>query len=679
MTNITRNWQALLLVAIVALVSIYFIVQIWLNLPSNWWPLPVAMLASVALAVAAAAYYTPRSISYLGAMVATVPEALLFSALSIVLSYISALNLSRTFFSGSNTFAVFIGIAVGLVFWLLSAALYCALHLSGVDGANPRSYGLLCQRLDQLDKRLAVLCPPNSMPNLPDQDKKAACAEAWSQRDRIYANLYPTESQPEANPGLGAGTYGTAGVGNTPAAQNQRLEGLQWVVGWGYITLWNWMHRAEEALIDIEPPEQLVGYAISDKLRLDDSNISQRNDLVGILQVASKRLSVPASIYVDIPNPIPDGAPVLQGVPLQQEQQARAALRQVRRAINDFRDNRWGGLVLARNALVETLIACSVFAYGLLVISVLLAVPANAVATASIFFVVGALVGLFNRLRIGPGLHAELDDYGLNHARLVTVPVLSGLAALFGVTLFAMAPALLNAQVLTPQSTPSATLTPPRVAVVSSNANAPTATVTPPPSLTLTPTPTATTPPSSHPPNTIMSISDGLLEPIAAVLAENTSSLTYLSKGQRIIVSEVQANVYQAAPLTLTPTNTATPPSTPTLAATITRTSASTTAGTPTVTPTVTPTGTPTGSPTGTPTGTPSTPTSANIPEGAAAPPNKLPRLEDIFNLEANLFGLVIAATFGLTPALVIGALQKETDNYKIDLKSTETQASSTG
>jgi hypothetical protein len=70
------------------------------------------------------------------------------------------------------------------------------------------------------------------------------------------------------------------------------------------------------------------------------------------------------------------------------------------------------------------------------------------------------------------------------------------------------------------------------------------------------------------------------------------------------------------------------------------------------------------------------TPTPAPTP---VPPPTQLARLEDIFNLGRNAFGLVVAAIFGLAPNLVISALQQRIDEYKADLKSTEAPEGGSG
>jgi hypothetical protein len=54
--------------------------------------------------------------------------------------------------------------------------------------------------------------------------------------------------------------------------------------------------------------------------------------------------------------------------------------------------------------------------------------------TAVAYYVVGAAIGLFSQLRDDRESQAEEEDFGFSRARLFYVPVLSGLAAVGGVT-----------------------------------------------------------------------------------------------------------------------------------------------------------------------------------------------------------------------------------------------------
>jgi hypothetical protein len=81
------------------------------------------------------------------------------------------------------------------------------------------------------------------------------------------------------------------------------------------------------------------------------------------------------------------------------------------------------------------------------------------IAAAAAFYLVGAAVGLFNRLNDEASSASDVEDYGLTMARLLLTPVLSGLAAVGGALLIAMVPATINSDVLTPQSVPAVTAT----------------------------------------------------------------------------------------------------------------------------------------------------------------------------------------------------------------------------
>ena len=62
----------------------------------------------------------------------------------------------------------------------------------------------------------------------------------------------------------------------------------------------------------------------------------------------------------------------------------------------------------------------------------------------SVLYLVGSLVGLFNRLRVESSRSSTVEDYGLYLARLVTGALLSGLAGVAGVYVIAQAPAFLG-------------------------------------------------------------------------------------------------------------------------------------------------------------------------------------------------------------------------------------------
>jgi hypothetical protein len=124
--------------------------------------------------------------------------------------------------------------------------------------------------------------------------------------------------------------------------------------------------------------------------------------------------------------------------------EAREALREVRFAINDYRDDIVDSFARGRNRLIWTYLMVAISTYVLLGLGMLSEVPKPALVSVSALYMVGALVGLFSRLRIEASRPSTNDDYGLYLARLLTGPLLSGLAGVAGVYLVAQAPAFLG-------------------------------------------------------------------------------------------------------------------------------------------------------------------------------------------------------------------------------------------
>jgi hypothetical protein len=75
----------------------------------------------------------------------------------------------------------------------------------------------------------------------------------------------------------------------------------------------------------------------------------------------------------------------------------------------------------------------------LLLLLVLNQVNRHVVVAASVFFLFGGLVGFVGRLRDEAAAEKGVEDFGLSTARLLTAPLLSGLAAIFGVLLVGLA------------------------------------------------------------------------------------------------------------------------------------------------------------------------------------------------------------------------------------------------
>lgn len=299
--------------------------------------------------------------------------------------------------------AIGAGLAVTVVTWVLGAAL--ARRLVSAPRAQLRLYAELLERTRSLGDRADSIDPRSA-------DGDAAVAEA-----RTHIEYAAEELE---------------GEGMGPA--------LRWALASGYMSVMRGLHRAEEVLITVESTESAVGDALHDALSLEGSMIGNRDRLVGILRLAVQRLSpAAAAAFLDAGQPgknIPD-------VTLS-DHEAREALREVRHAINEYRDDRHDGLVRARNRLVWTMLAVGITTYLLLSLALVADVSVIYVQAVAVFYLVGAIVGLFNRLRIEAGQQSAVEDFGLSQARLVVTPLVSGLAAVAGVYLVAMTPALLT-------------------------------------------------------------------------------------------------------------------------------------------------------------------------------------------------------------------------------------------
>ena len=260
--------------------------------------------------------------------------------------------------------------------------------------------------------------------------------------------------------------------------------GPQWVRGTGYVYTWGMIHRAEEALMEVDALPIVIREAIRDRLDLEGSNVENRDTLLKELELAVRDLDPDATKYLKrsqddnnikallqeilaqrtsasqetLTNGIDRDAQVkstdqlMKPSPLVQAR-ARATLRQVKHALNKFREDRLAELIQARNNLDLSIIATGSITFILLTMVLLTLDPtrlSNQVMTvATAYYIIGAAVGLFARLYKESTATSASNDYGLSLKRLLATPLLSGLAAIGGVILFGTL--ILN-------STPSASL-----------------------------------------------------------------------------------------------------------------------------------------------------------------------------------------------------------------------------
>ncbi len=280
--------------------------------------------------------------------------------------------------------AIPIGCGIALVLWVVFAAL-AAGSLTGPD-ANERAHGEIAARARTLRARVDAAIDGS------DEAK----AEAEVHLTWLEHHLERNELDPA------------------------------WASGVAYLDAWVALHRAEEALLEFASPAALEGEMLHDQLRMTSSRLGQDSMLLG-----ARLAQAAADVGIGVDDEKKKAGPVDPAALAA----ARAIAREVRHAINDFRHARWDGLVRARNRLAKSTQMTSWTAYLLLAIAIVLDAPPEAIGAGVAYYLVGAVVGLFARLRADARLDEAVEDYGLANARLQQTVVASGLAAIAGVVL----------------------------------------------------------------------------------------------------------------------------------------------------------------------------------------------------------------------------------------------------
>ena len=356
--------------------------------------------------------------TYSGALIMTasiVPVvAALLSAIAYIVHWPQGVTLPDWLAAIIGT-PLLLGTIPTLIAWFLLA--FMIKRFTAVDRMNMSSYGLLLSRVSTLDSQLDVLDP--ALTTLPTSAAMAR-KEVSDSKNTIIKKL--------------------------------GKRGLAWVTASGYIDLWQEMHNAEEALINVLPREDVIADALYDEMRINNSKIETSDELLDKLRRAVTALDPTAEGYLQSPPSklqdginAPDTAPPSTGlIPVEWEMQSRSVLREVRHALNEFRDNRWEAIVRVRNQFVCTMILTGLTLYVLLEFSILAGAPQPAIIAATAFYLVGGLVGLFSRLYTESQTSKSIDDYRLALARLVAIPMYSGLAAVGGVIMVQQFTSLLD-------------------------------------------------------------------------------------------------------------------------------------------------------------------------------------------------------------------------------------------
>ena len=359
------------------------------------------------------------------------PAALLLTGSIVPLPFIVIIITATVYITGlipqflglANLPVILVSLGVTLLLWLLISIPFRS--FATFDNANPHSSSHLKRHLLTLRSSLTVL-KRNFDPTSSQTDAKESSLVSFRNKSPEDYDLV-LKNVPECL-----------------AAANNQLgsRGLSWTMGVGYLKAWNFVHRAKEAMFDIAPREFVIREALHDESAIDGSSIASRDYLLSNVKTAVKTLSPSAAVYLKSlpvqdrnapPGNPPDQQKLLEPLDPLVETEARNALRDARQTLDEFRATIWDGLVRLRNLLVGTTLGTGLLTYILLCVTITVGVRVESMKAAIIFYLVGAIVGLFSRLYTESQSDSAIDDYGLTIARIAVIPIISGLAAVAGV------------------------------------------------------------------------------------------------------------------------------------------------------------------------------------------------------------------------------------------------------
>jgi hypothetical protein len=338
--------------------------------------------------------YKPTGNRYFGALVllaAIIPLPFLVGLITIIV------YLSSSFFQGpgASIMMIILGLIITLVLWLL-LAISCR-SFATAKGGRPSDFASLQRTAGVLKEQLGIVKSDRATQ---DAEYKATIADIESNR-KNYDDMLD-------------------------------CNGLPWVSYTGYVSMWDRLNKVDEAMVSVLPCQTVIESANYDKLSL--TGVSENKDLLDPLQNAIATLNnILNSEDYSISTSLKQSAANNGQVSQQSEREARDGIRMVKSALHKFTNERWDGLVRARNQLMGTAFLTAFFTYILVIIAILANVPKMNTINAMVFYFLGAIVGLFGRLFDERNADKVIDDYGLSMMRIIVTPLISGLAVLIGI------------------------------------------------------------------------------------------------------------------------------------------------------------------------------------------------------------------------------------------------------
>ena len=336
---------------------------------------------------------------------------------------------------------------------LLTSALYLDRHRLFLNGTGSRSLGagiglslLAWLVLSPLLCRFAY--PARAIPTVYDElhteyDELLSLSQAFGSEDRATAaGVAAARHLEEVRDELGL-----EGAGQRP------IPSLRWTLAAGYLATRERLHRAREMLVELVPAAQAGEWAMEARARLGGSKIADAQGLAQELELAIAVLDPALLPYLEADRPPHSAAaaPAAVAAPAPAAPQttvsaadvtaARLTVRRIMRVINEYRDSRREGIVRSRNRRFSTILFAGFTAFAVLALALVEEVERRWVAAAVTYYLIGAVIGLFQQLRAASAADTVTEeDYGLATARLINTPLFSGIAAVGGVALAVLAP-----------------------------------------------------------------------------------------------------------------------------------------------------------------------------------------------------------------------------------------------
>lgn len=345
--------------------------------------------------------------TFLAVLVGSAPVIPAIAALCTAMAYSTRITWWPIDLSLFKPYPVLEGTLLVAAIWLVYAAGSWLSGHADADSANVRDYSLIHARSRRVAAQLTAIAAAH-----PELANEAGAGHA---RERI--------------------AYHEARALSEDVERERRRRGPNWVMATGYVNLWTLVHGAEQALIELKPKEEVVRDALYDQLRLKGSTVDERDDWLLKLRAALKVLSPTCQQYLD---PAPCCYAAVNAAPhptatAAAEAEAVGVIRSVRRAIDEFRDDRRDKLVRACNRLKATVFVTGLAVYALMVAEIGLGVGRQQIHSVVVLALCGVMAGFFGRLNADAGANSAGEDYGLSATRLRLIPVFSGLAAIGGI------------------------------------------------------------------------------------------------------------------------------------------------------------------------------------------------------------------------------------------------------